>query len=99
MSGGKVPVRSLDNQKENIEMTFAYQFATEDVEALVTLIESGVPVNDPKERKQWIRDTVATDVLKIFGTKPYKEVAGGKANDELNVLINERLKLPDSMLR
>jgi len=99
MSGEMLLVRSEDNQKMNIEMTFAYQFATEDVDALITLIEAGVPVNDPKARKQWIRDTVATDVLYVFGQKKYKQVAGGKANDDLNTVINTRLTNPDSMLR
>ena len=93
ISGTQIPARTKDYQKVRIDLTAFLRVPHEDIDQLILMIESKVPVGDKNELRIWFergfRDNLGTAVSK-YG---YKEVAGARRNQELSDNVDELLQL------
>lgn len=91
--------KELQPIKLEVDATFFLRPAHKEKKSLKLLIQSGVPIHDEVELKEWIRRSIADDIMLVFGEEYYEDVMGGQANDRLNDRINDRLRSPGSDLR
>ncbi len=66
---------------------------------LARLVRAGVPLDDPAELARWIFRVASSDVVDMIGKKPYTEVMGGKANNELTKKLRRIITSPKHVFR